>query len=202
MSRVFLREYSPILKENVQAGSGPTLAVVKRVVLSEASFKNRNGRIYKKQALEEALSLYESTIASRRALGELDHPVSDDADRNGTVILQNVSHAIVESAWDGDLVRGTMEIIDTPCGRIAYSLLSGGYPIGTSSRGFGTVAYEAGVPVVEEYKLVCWDTVSSPSVAKSEMRLSESASPLRESKTMAPAALESLLGAAERALGG
>ena len=65
---------------------------------------------------------------------------------------------------DGDVCYGTLEVLDTPNGRILKSLVESGVKIGISSRGVGSTKTEGGHQVVQDdFQLICWDIVSEPS---------------------------------------
>ena len=85
---------------------------------------------------------------------------------NSSVVnLSNVSHNIVEMHWKDDDVVGTIEVLNTPAGKILQELLKAGIEIGISSRGLGSVKEnENGESVVQEdFELVAFDMVSNPS---------------------------------------
>lgn len=91
--------------------------------------------------------------------GELDHPESS------IVSLQNVSHIIRDTWWNNDEVWGTVEVLNTPQGKIAQQLMEAGVKIGISSRGVGDTRKDKdGYDVVDEsFMLVAFDLVSEPS---------------------------------------
>ena len=134
--------------------------VIVKGTLQRAKAKNQNGRIYPKPILMREVEKYEETnIREKRALGELDHPDS-------TVInLKNVSHNVLEVAWQGDDVVGVVEILPTPSGNILKQLLDAGIRLGISSRGLGSVKEinESTVEVQDDFELIGWDFVSNPS---------------------------------------
>ena len=127
--------------------------------LQEAEQKNGNGRVYPREVLEREVKKYmEGPIKQNNALGELDHPDSS------VVNLANVSHNIKKVWWDGNDLMGSLELLNTPSGKIAQELVSAGVPLGISSRGMGSVKQigEA-VEVQDDLELICWDLVSVPS---------------------------------------
>ena len=130
-------------------------------VLQRAEAKNQNGRIYPKEILEREIENYiNGPIAENRALGELDHPESS------VINLQNVSHNIKRLWWDGDDVMGEVEVLATPAGNILKALFAAGVTVGISSRGMGSVKEnmsEGTVEVQDDFELLCWDFVSTPS---------------------------------------
>jgi hypothetical protein len=91
-------------------------------------------------------------------MGELDHPESS------VINLQNVSHLISEYWWDGDNVMGKIEILPTPAGNILKELVKAGVTVGVSSRGMGSLEQNGNVmEVQDDFELLCWDFVSTPS---------------------------------------
>jgi hypothetical protein len=145
------------INESLKENNG---RVIVKGVLQRAEAKNQNGRIYPKPILEREIKKYSSTnIAQRRALGELDHPDSS------VVNLSNVSHNILEVHWSGDDVIGTVEVLNTPAGKILKELFEAGITLGISSRGMGSVKNlgENTVEVQDDFELIAWDFVSNPS---------------------------------------
>lgn len=125
-------------------------------IFSSAEKKNANGRIYKKPILEREVSkLQEAYLKKGIPLwGELGHPSNPEPN------LDKVAIRTMQLEWKGDDLYGKAKILDTPNGQIAKTLLKEG-PIGISSRGLGSVNEEG--QVNDEYKLILWDLVSSPS---------------------------------------
>ena len=129
-------------------------------IMQRAGAKNQNGRIYKREILEEEVKNYvENFVKIGNAYGELDHPES------AIVSLKNASHVVKELWWDGDDLMGKVELLNTPSGNIVKEILRGGHTIGISSRGTGSVSQtnEGTLMVQPDFELVCWDFVSNPS---------------------------------------
>ena len=143
------------LIENVNADNGNLMV---EGILATAEVKNGNGRYYSKALWDREMDKYNELIEQRRSMGELDHPES-------TVInLKNVSHLITEYFWDGDNVIGKIEILPTPSGNILKELIKNGITVGVSSRGMGSLEDRGGVmEVQDDFELLCWDFVSTPS---------------------------------------
>ena len=126
--------------------------------LATAEVKNGNGRYYSKDLWQREIDKYMSCVEEHRALGELDHPESS------IINLKNVSHNITSIWWDGDNVMGKIEILPTPSGNILKALIDSGIMVGVSSRGMGSLQEEKGLLVVQnDFDLLCWDFVSTPS---------------------------------------
>jgi hypothetical protein len=129
-------------------------------IMQRAGAKNQNGRIYKREILEEEVRNYvENFVKIGNAYGELDHPES------AIVSLKNASHVVKDLWWDGDDLMGKVELLNTPSGNIVKEILRGGHTIGISSRGTGSVSQtnEGTLMVQDDFELVCWDFVSNPS---------------------------------------
>ena len=127
-------------------------------ILQKAETLNQNGRVYPKAILEREIRNYQKFIKENRALGELDHPDSS------VVELKNASHIVREAYMDGDVCYGTVEILDTPSGKIIQSLIESGVTLGISSRGVGSTTSKGEYQLVQDdFQLICWDIVSEPS---------------------------------------
>jgi len=134
--------------------------LVVKGILQKAGTKNQNGRIYEKKILDREVQKYiDGPIKENRALGELDHPESS------VINLNNVSHNIKKVWWDGDTVMGEVEVLSTPSGNILKELFRNGITVGISSRGMGSVQENSNgtLMVQEDFDLLCWDFVSTPS---------------------------------------
>ena len=128
-------------------------------IFAQAEQKNRNGRIYPRPILEQAVSKYvNEQVKTQRAVGELNHPA-------GPVInLDKVSHRITELKFEGNNVMGKALILDTPNGQIVKGLLDGGVKLGVSTRGMGTLEQKNGINMVkEDYVMNTVDIVQDPS---------------------------------------
>ena len=135
-------------------------------ILATAEVKNGNGRYYPKELWEREIDKYMESVKQNRALGELDHPESS------IINLKNVSHNITEMWWDGDKVLGKIEILPTPSGNILKALIENNITVGVSSRGMGSLEDRGGVlEVQDDFELLCWDFVSTPSNPGSYMEI-------------------------------
>lgn len=157
------------------------------VILQKYGIENRNGRIYPEAILKREANNYQNLINERRALGESDHPESS------IISVSRIAHNINEIWWEGHTLMGKIEIIMSP-GFIKYGVISCegdnvanllrlGYRIGVSSRGVGSLKEVAGKNIVQEdFEIICWDIVTSPSTPGSWMfNKKEEARPFTES---------------------
>jgi len=152
------------LHEGVKAPSGNPLV---EGILATAEVKNGNGRYYPKDLWEREIDKYMSCVRENRATGELDHPDSS------IISLKNVSHIIRDIQWDGDKVIGKIEILPTVSGNILKALIDNNVMVGVSSRGMGSLKPlgEGTMEVQDDFELLCWDFVSTPSNPGSYMNL-------------------------------
>ena len=135
-------------------------------ILATAEVKNGNGRYYKRSLWQREIDKYMDCVKERRALGELDHPESS------VINLKNASHNIIDIYWDGNTVMGKIEILPTPSGNILKALLESNIKLGVSSRGMGSLQENADglLEVQDDFDLLCWDFVSTPSNPGSYMK--------------------------------
>jgi len=152
------------LREGVKAPSGNPLV---EGILATAEVKNGNGRYYPKDLWEREIDKYMSCVRENRATGELDHPDSS------IISLKNVSHIIRDIQWNGDKVIGKIEILPTVSGNILKALIDNNVMVGVSSRGMGSLKPlgEGTMEVQDDFELLCWDFVSTPSNPGSYMNL-------------------------------
>ena len=140
-------------------GSNKTLHI--EGVFLQGGIKNRNGRMYPVETLSREVNRYCETFVNKgRALGELGHPDGP------TVNLDRVSHKITSLVQEGNNFRGKAQILSTPMGKIASSLLDEGVMLGVSSRGVGSLQTTSeGCKVVgEDFQLAtAADIVADPS---------------------------------------
>ena len=132
-----------------------------KIRLARGDIKNRNGRMYPVNTLAKEVGRYnESFVQKGRALGELGHPDGP------TVNLDRVSHKITALKQEGNNFVGKAQLLDTPMGKIAKSLIGEGVTLGVSSRGVGSLKENRdGCKVVgEDFMLAtAADIVADPS---------------------------------------
>jgi len=130
-------------------------------VFLQGEIKNRNGRMYPMETLAKEVARYNETFVNKgRALGELGHPDGP------TVNLDRVSHKITSLVQEGNNFKGKAQILETPMGKIAKSLLDEGVMLGVSSRGVGSLKMtnEGHKIVGEDFMLAtAADIVADPS---------------------------------------
>ena len=128
-------------------------------VFMQSEAKNRNGRIYPRPVMEQAVDKYVSEqVKTGRAVGELNHPDGP------TVNLDKVSHKIEGLDWKGNDVVVKARILETPMGNIVKGLLDGGVQLGVSTRGMGSLEERNGVMYVkDDFILSTVDIVQDPS---------------------------------------
>jgi len=137
-------------------------------VLQKYNTPNRNGRVYPEKILKREAENYKKMINKGIALSELNHPESSLID------LDRVSHAITDVWWEGNVLMGKIKLLTSPgfhesgiCstkGDLAANYLRQGVTLGISSRGVGSLK-KVGEQneVQDDFELICFDLVSSPS---------------------------------------
>jgi len=137
-------------------------------VLQKYNTPNRNGRFYPEKILKREADKYKQTIAKGLSTSELNHPESSLID------LDRVSHIITDIWWDKNILMGKLKLLTSPGfhergvvstkGDIAANLMRQGVTLGISSRGVGSLK-KVGEKneVQDDFELICFDLVSSPS---------------------------------------
>jgi len=147
--------------EFITEGKGSQKKMYIEGVFLQGDICNRNGRMYPMDTLSREVKRYtEAFVNKGRALGELGHPDGP------TVNLDRVSHKIVSLTCEGNNFRGKAQLLGTPMGKIAESLISEGVTLGVSSRGVGSLKMtnEGHKIVGEDFMLAtAADIVADPS---------------------------------------
>ena len=145
----------------ITEGKGAKKKMYIEGVFLQGDIKNRNGRMYPVNTLAKEVGRYnESFVQKGRALGELGHP------EGPTVNLDRVSHKITSLRQEGNNFIGKAQLLETPMGKIAKSLIGEGVTLGVSSRGVGSLKEDSkGCKVVgEDFMLAtAADIVADPS---------------------------------------
>jgi len=145
----------------ITEGKGAKKKLYIEGVFLQGDIKNRNGRMYPVNTLAKEVDRYnESFVGKGRALGELGHP------EGPTVNLDRVSHKITSLVREGNNFKGKAQLLSTPMGKIASSLIDEGVTLGVSSRGVGSLREDrTGCKVVgEDFQLAtAADIVADPS---------------------------------------
>ena len=145
----------------ITEGKGANKKLYIEGVFLQGEIKNRNGRMYPIDTLSREVGRYcENFVNKGRALGELGHPDGP------TVNLDRVSHKITSLVQEGNNFKGKAQILSTPMGKIASSLLDEGVCLGVSSRGVGSLRMtnEGHKIVGEDFQLAtAADIVADPS---------------------------------------
>ena len=143
----------------VEDNGGKKSYKIKGIFL-QSDLKNRNGRVYPKEVLENEVARYNREfINKKRAFGELGHPDGP------TVNLERVSHMITSLKPEGKNFIGEAKIMDTPYGKIVKGLIDEGAQLGVSSRGMVSIIQRNGANYVKDdfYLATAADIVADPS---------------------------------------
>lgn len=145
-----------VVEEEINEATGATSKKYKiKGIFSTIGEKNRNGRIYPRQLWENEVSKYQMnfTSGSINTLMEWEHPARTSVDPMEAVAK------ITDLKIKGKYVMGEAVLLDNPKANQIKSLIDNGVKISVSSRGVGSVKNG----IVENFKLVTYDIVASPS---------------------------------------
>ena len=125
----------------------------------EAEAVNKNKRLYPFSVLDENVQRLVEVVNRRGLVGELDHPT------DSIIHFKEASHVITKLHWEGNILIGEGEVLNTPHGKVLKALLNDGVRVGISSRGVGNgKVNENGILVIgESYRLITFDAVADPS---------------------------------------
>jgi hypothetical protein len=116
---------------------------------------NSNGSIYPRAVVEKELERIKEVIKNRCLIGELGTP------GDSIVHFSNASHIVKDLSLVGETVEATIEVLNTPSGKVLQQLLSDKSvcfrPRGT---GDGHIDENGNFVVGKNYKLVSIDAVS------------------------------------------
>jgi len=130
--------------------------------------KNQNNRIYRKDVWEKVLkdNNISRKLRDRTLFGHAEHPETTQSN------LEKTSH-IVSNLWIDEKenkVKATLDVLDTPYGRIIDTLLKAGSKVGVSTRADGELKEEIDEEgnkyydvVPEAYRFVTVDFTADPS---------------------------------------
>jgi hypothetical protein len=148
---------------------------------------NRNGRVYPEKILRRESEKYQDAIKRGMSISELNHPESSLID------LDRVSHLITEMWWEGNVLMGKIKLLTTPGfhergivsskGDVAANMMRQGVTMGVSSRGVGSLVKKGDQnEVQDDFELICFDLVSSPSTPGAYLYLNKEDRPKYEEK--------------------
>ena len=153
---------------------------------STSSVPSRNERMYTADLWRSVLQSerVQEMLKTKTFFGELSHPPRP-AEFLSEVQMANISHNIIDLKFNEQSqdLMGKIDILDTPSGRIANTLVKYGSKIGISSRGivmddnrYGTSSGNTMTP--ENYYLVTFDLVALPGIMGARLdAVAESFSP-------------------------
>lgn len=145
----------------------------------------RNDRKYTEELWEKAFSspLVKEMFENGGLIGQLEHPDTTEGDPLKSCILMRE----MPKKDNNGLLIGTVDILDTPCGKIVYALAKAGFRFGISSRGEGeTYTDNNGNEIVDPdtYELKTFDLVELPACEDARLSFTESYNKKFNYKTM------------------
>ena len=146
------------VEESINETTGlPTKKYKIKGIFSTIGEKNRNGRIYPKHLWEKNVREYQEVIetGSINRLGEWQHPPRSNIDPMKGVIA--IDKLYINQT--GKYVMGEATLLDNEQARQLKSLIDNGIKLSVSSRSLGSVKNG----IVEDFKLITYDVVDTPS---------------------------------------
>lgn len=149
------------------------------VVLQDVERINRNKRLYRKKAIEEAIQseFIQEKLRTNSLFGEMNHPDVDPSNpgRQLKIDLKNVSHVVKSLYWnpsDPNELLGIVETTGNQVGRdVAALIMDNGMQCSFSMRGTGEVIDRGSYrEVAGPIKLLGWDLVHFPSHKKAYVK--------------------------------
>jgi hypothetical protein len=155
--------------------------------LQKYGVPNRNGRIYPEKILRREAEKYKEMINKGMSISELNHPESSLID------LDRVAHLITDVWWEDNVLMGKIKLLTTPGfhergivsskGDIAANMMRQGVTMGISSRGVGSLVKKGEQnEVQDDFEIICFDLVSSPSTPGAYLYLNKEDRPKYEEK--------------------
>ena len=155
--------------------------------LQKYGVPNRNGRVYPEKILKREAEKYQEIIKRGMSISEFNHPESSLID------LDRVAHLITDMWWEGNVLMGKVKLLTSPGfhergivtskGDVAANLMRQGVTMGVSSRGVGSLVKQGEQnEVQEDFELICFDLVSSPSTPGAYLYLNKEDRPTYEEK--------------------
>lgn len=153
-----VEDYKVIIEEGTE--KSPKRLYLEGTFL-QGNIKNRNGRIYDSDILENEVNRYAAeNVTAKRAYGELGHP------QGPTINLDRVCILHESIRRDGDNFIGRARVLTKlPMGQIVEGYIAEGCQLGVSSRGMGSLKMVEGIQRVQsDFRLATLaDVVADPS---------------------------------------
>jgi len=172
-----LNEDTSLKFKNISPEEKSKKGILGRLYGPVASFAapTRNGRHYSQDLWEKLFNsdLIKERFANGGIFGELCHPDYEEVDMSKVAVIMPEPPVKDDK---GQLVT-YIDILDTPCGKIAYQLAKYGYKFGISSRGTGDIIedFEGNEEVdPDTYQLNAFDLVEIPAVENARLSFVES----------------------------
>jgi hypothetical protein len=163
----FLIQESAISAEPViQKSNKDTVEFI--AIMQEADKPNRNGRIYYKTVLEQALEspYVKERLRTNSFYCEAGHPTDTSVQRQMTIDQRNIAAIVKEFWWEGNLLKARVETANTSVGRDMKGLIEQGSRVAFSLRAQGNVHHDArlNATIVESpIQIATYDWVVNPS---------------------------------------
>lgn len=133
-------------------------------LFQQAEKKNKNGRVYPKELLQEQVQRLQPKISKKSLFGQMGHPHSPEGNPS------QISHRIDELKWSGNDLYGKALVLNTSSGKDLKAIIEAGSQIMVSSRSVGDWDRKSGIVSEDGFKLISFDIVEQGGVADAFVR--------------------------------
>jgi hypothetical protein len=126
-------------------------------LFSKAETENANGRKYTQATLEKGMADVKESLEAKRLFGELNHGTTPET------IPENIAILVERLEMrDNEIIGKAKVLANLPKGKIVAELVQNG-SVGISSKAIGSVNDKTGYVNEDDYTLLQYDVVLSPS---------------------------------------
>lgn len=140
--------------------------------VSASDVISEKGYRYKRGFWEKILNrdYVRDSISSRKMLGMIEHPESDEDYLNTP--YEKASHVVVAVDIVDSTPLGTFALLNNEYGNKMKALVDLNVPLGVSTRGLGDIVQDDVSPYIEEtnYGLITWDFTRNPNFRNLQMQ--------------------------------
>lgn len=138
-----------------------------KVILQDGDVVNRNKRIYPTEVIKRGLAseYVQERLKTKSWYGEAGHPLSPTLERQVYIDQSNISHIILETEWQNNILYGLVETANTARGKDMQGLIRQGSKVAFSLRAYGPVCTKKGdiTYVQDPLHILTFDWVLHPS---------------------------------------
>lgn len=138
--------------------------VIITLKIMEADVPTKNGRIYPRKVLEDALERYKEKLGPTFKFDAIGEFAFSDAPSSANLNFGSISHGIKNIRFENNDLVGEVVPLNTPQGLVLSEYIKQKVPLGLASRGYGT----SSEGVISDYSFVSIDIVSESAVSHNQ----------------------------------